>query len=167
MASHLVIAAFQQNSLSIYDGFRDHLSGLLNDPTESGPGDAHPQTGILLRQSFQVSQSQGFHLIDGQPHLLNLTEGDPPWFEIAYCRVTGDDAIFLWSCQISLHFGHILNTHLLLIISRTPDVNSAFRHIHSPLPAMASAGHNFLREFSKKTPVRDPRHRRFDPAARP
>jgi hypothetical protein len=133
MISHLVIAALQQNGLSIYDGFCDDLSGLLNDPSESGPGDAHPQTGFLLRQSFQISQSQGFHLIDGQPHLLYLPEGDPPWFEIAYRWITGDDAIFLWSGQILLHFGHILNTYHLLIISRPSDVNTAFRYNPSPL----------------------------------
>lgn len=128
IVSHLVIAALQKNCLPFNDCLCDDLSGLLNDPAESGPGHTHPQTGFLLRESFQISQAQGFHLIDGQPDFLHLSQGDSPRLEIADRGITGNNAIFLWSGQISLHFGHILNIHPILINSRPPDVNSTLRH---------------------------------------
>jgi hypothetical protein len=126
IVSHLVIATLQQNRLPLNDGFCNDLSCLLNDPTESGPGNAHPRSGFLLRQSFQIGQAQGFHLIDGQPHLLDLPQGDPTRLEVSDRWITGNDAIFLWSSQFHPILGiYSLYAATLINISR-PNVNSTY-----------------------------------------
>jgi hypothetical protein len=167
IVSHLIVAALQQNRLPLDNGFRHDLPGLLYDPTEGGSGNPHPHTGFLLRQSFQISQAHGFHLIDGQPHLLHLPQRDSARLEIADRWITGDDAIFLWSGQSSLHFDHILNIHSILIKSRPADVNSSPLNIHPATLNALGPARFFCTDPHKKTPVCDPRHRRVDPKGRP
>jgi hypothetical protein len=102
-AFYLVITALQKDGLAMDEGFRDNSASPLDDTTKGGSRHAHPCAGLFLGQTLQISQTQGFHLIDGQTHLLYLPQRNPPGFEIADGRIAGDETIFLWSGQMSLH----------------------------------------------------------------
>jgi len=42
----------------------------LEDPSDRGPGDAHPLGGLLLVEPLEVGEAEGFEFVEGQHQLL-------------------------------------------------------------------------------------------------
>jgi hypothetical protein len=70
--SDFVVAALEQYGFAMDEGFGYGSPGTLNDATECCPRHPHLATGLLLGQPFEVRQTDGLHLVDGQTHLLHL-----------------------------------------------------------------------------------------------
>jgi len=63
--------------------------GLGQHPSEGMSGHAHANSRRLGGQAFQIGQAQGFEPLDGQPHLLEVAQGNALGLEIRGLGHTG------------------------------------------------------------------------------
>jgi hypothetical protein len=60
---HLVISTFDIDGLPADQGIRNYFSGLLNNPTESCPGDVHVATGLFMGHTEKIGKPYGLAFI--------------------------------------------------------------------------------------------------------
>ena len=58
----LIVAAFQQDGLTMNQRLGYHMPGTLHNPSESRPGHPHFLPCFFVGQAFQIGQTNSFHL---------------------------------------------------------------------------------------------------------
>jgi hypothetical protein len=99
---HLDVAAFDPYCLAVYQGIRDLSPRRSQHPLESGTGDVHFLSALLLLQSLDILQPYSFDLVYGYHDFVQFTKRDTGGFEVDSAGDVSYSAAFRRSGHINL-----------------------------------------------------------------
>jgi predicted Fe-Mo cluster-binding NifX family protein len=83
---------FKLDGQALTEGAGHLRAGGGQDTTGRGPGNFHALANFLVREIFQISQTQSFQFVCSQDHLFELAQGHPLGLEVNHPRAVADAA---------------------------------------------------------------------------